>query len=603
MPTVPNRDPKVGTRPEARLRGIAVSPGIVVGKAYVRRPEEVVVPNFVVDAVRVDAEIERFRAGLDQTRGEILETQTRLAEQMGEDHAKIFDAHLLILEDTKAIEDTEQLIRDDLMCAEFAFNRVIGRILESFDRIADPYLQERRADIQDVRRRLLRNLTGQEVRAFGALNEESVIVAHDLAPSDTAMIDRRFVLGVATELGGRTSHAAILARSYGIAAVVGLEGLAEHVEHGESIIVDGNTGMVVVRPTPKTLADYQQARERFDEVERQLLTLKEFPAITLDGRKIELSANIKSPDDTALAIAKGARGIGLYRTEYFFLSRSDLPSEDEQVEAYARVVADLAPETVIFRTLDIGGDKFASYLGPGRSELNPFLGWRGIRFLLTRHDIFRTQLRAFLRASTSGKLKIMFPMITGIEEVRAARGLLDEVRGELDTEGYEYDRDIEVGIMIETPSAVAIADILARETDFFSIGSNDLIQYTLAVDRGNARISYLYEPMHPSVLRLIRQTVEAGHAAGIWVGMCGEVAADPLYSVLLVGLGLDELSISAYMIPEVKRIIRTITYDEAKMLVRRAMTMSTPGEIRQYLGSVMHERFPDLVGEEEGERQ
>lgn len=584
---------------EVRFRGIAVSPGIVIGQAYVRRPEEIVVPNFVVDAAKVDAEVDRFQAALGHTRSEIRETQTRLADQIGDDHAKIFDAHLLILEDTKAIEDTEEMIRRQLMCAEFAFNRVIGRILESFDSIGDPYLKERGADIQDVRRRLLRNLTGQEVRSFGALNEESVIVAHDLAPSDTAMIDRRFVLGIATELGGRTSHAAILARSYGIAAVVGLDRLCERAHHGDPIIVDGNMGVIVLRPTPETRREYEQARQRFVELERQLLTLKEFPAITLDGRKIELSANIKSPDETALAIAKGARGVGLYRTEYFFLTRSDLPSEDEQVGAYTRVLQDVAPETVIFRTLDIGGDKFASYLGPPTSELNPFLGWRGIRFLLTRRDIFRTQLRAFLRASNAGKLKIMFPMITGLEEVRAAKALLEQVKQELREEGYTYDADIEVGIMIETPGAVAIADLLARETDFFSIGSNDLIQYTLAVDRGNARISYLYEPMHPSILRLIRNTVEAGHAHDIWVGMCGEVAGDPLYSVLLVGLGLDELSISAYMIPEVKRIIRSITYDESKTLVRKAMGMSTAAEIRRFLAGVMHERFPDLVAEEE----
>lgn len=587
---------------EIRLRGVAVSPGIVIGKAYVRRPDEIVVPNFVVDAGKVDEEIERLHAGLEVTRTEIRAAQERLAEQIGDDHAKLFDAHLLMLEDVKAIEDTEQLIRSDLMCAEFALNRVIGRVLDSFDRIGDPYLKERRADIQDVRRRLLRNLTGQQVRSFGTLNEEAVIVAPDLGPSDTAMIDRRFVLGVATELGGRTSHAAILARSYGIAAVVGVDGLCGRIRHGEAIIVDGNTGTVVVRPTPATLQEYEQARARFVELERQMLTLKEYPAITLDGRKIELSANIKSPDDAVLAIAKGAKGVGLYRTEYFFLTRSELPSEDQQVDAYARVLRELAPETVIFRTLDIGGDKFASYLGPGTSELNPFLGWRGIRFLLTRHDIFRTQLRAFLRASTAGKLKIMFPMITGLEEVRQAQALLGEVKRDLEAEGYAYDRQIEVGIMIETPGAVAIADLLARECDFFSIGSNDLIQYTLAVDRGNARISYLYEPMHPSILRLVRNTVEAGHAHGIWVGMCGEVAGDPLYSVLLVGLGLDELSISAYMIPEVKRIIRSITYDEAKSLVRRAMGLATAAEIRQLVAGVMHERFPELVAPDPGER-
>jgi phosphotransferase system enzyme I (PtsI) len=587
---------------ETRLRGVAVSPGIVIGKAYVRQPEEVVVPNFVVDASKVDDEIARFHAALAHTRKQIEETQKRLEDKMGEDHAKIFDAHLLVLEDTMALQDTEQLIRERLMCAEFAFNRVIGRILDSFDQIGDPYLRERRADIQDVRRRLLRALTGQEVKSFGALNQESVIVAHDLLPSDTAMIDRRFVLGIATDLGGRTSHAAILARSYGIAAVVGVDDLSQKARHGDRIIVDGNQGTVVLRPTDATVREFEQARQRFVELERQLLTLKEFPAITLDGRKIELSANIKSPEDAQLAVAKGARGVGLYRTEYFFLTRNDLPTEDEQVVEYRRVLTEMAPDTVIFRTLDIGGDKFASYLGPGASELNPFLGWRGIRFLLTRHDIFRTQLRAFFRASTAGSLKIMFPMITGLEEVRAARRLVDEVKKELTAEGDAFDPKVEVGIMIETPGAVAIADLLARETDFFSIGSNDLIQYTLAVDRGNARINYLYEPMHPSVLRFIRNTVEAGHAHDIWVGMCGEVAGDPLYSVLLVGLGLDELSISAYMIPEVKRIIRSITYDEAKMLVRKAMGLSTAAEIRHLVASVMHERFPELVGEDtEGE--
>ena len=586
---------------EIKLRGVAVSPGIAIAGAYVRRPEEVVVPNFIVDAEKVEAEVERFRASLDRTREEIRGAQARLAEQMGEDHAQIFAAHLLILDDTRAIEDTEELIRSQRMCAEFAFNRVIGRILDSFDRIGDPYLRERSADIQDVRRRLLHSLTGQEFRRFGTLNEESIIVAHDLAPSDTAMIDRRFVLGMATDLGGRTSHTAILARSYGIPAVVGLDTLSEQAQHGDSIIVDGNMGIVVLRPTDETRDEYERARQRFIELERQMLTLKEFPAITLDGRKIELSANIKSPDESEIAIAKGAKGVGLYRTEYFFLSRDHLPSEDEQAESYAQIVRALAPETVIFRSLDIGGDKFASYLGPGKSELNPFLGWRGIRFLLTRRDIFRTQLRAFLRASAAGKLKIMFPMITGLEEVRAARALVNEVRVELEEEGYRCDPGVEVGIMIETPAAVAIADLLARETDFFSIGSNDLIQYTLAVDRGNARINYLFEPMHPSILRLIRNTVEAGHAHGIWVGMCGEVAGDPLYSVLLVGLGLDELSISAYMIPEVKRIIRSITYDEAKMLVRKAMGLCTAAEIRHLVSAVMHERFPELVAAEDEE--
>jgi len=585
---------------EVRLRGIAVSPGIVIGRAYAQQPAEVVAPNYIVATTKIETEVARFRAALDQTREAIRENRLRLEDQIGEDHAKIFDAHLLILEDTKAIEDTEHLVRTDQMCAEFAFNRVIGRILKSFDHIGDSYLRERRSDVEDVRRRVLNSLSGTtDVNTVGSVNEESILVSHDLTPSDTMMIDRRFVIGVATDLGGRTSHAAILARSFGIPAVVGLDGLTGHVRHGDAIIIDGNAGVVVLRPDPNTVAEYNEVQQRFIELEEQMLTLKDYPAITLDGRTIELSANVKRPEDAELARAKGAKGIGLYRTEWFFLTRDSLPSEDEQVEQYAAIARAVAPETVIFRALDIGGDKFASYLGAGKSELNPFLGWRGIRFLLTRRDILRTQLRAFFRASDAGKVKIMFPMITGLEEVRAARALVDEVRHELSEEKCAFAADVEIGIMVETPSAVAIADLLARETDFFSIGSNDLIQYTLAVDRGNARISYLYEPMHPSVLRLIRNTVEAGHAHDIWVGMCGEIAGDPLYSVLLVGLGLDEISISAYMIPEVKRIIRGITYDEAKTLARKAMRLSTAAEIRQLVGAVMHERFPELVAAEE----
>jgi len=586
---------------ELRLRGVAVSPGIAMGNAYVQRPREILAPNYVVAPERVDEELRRFHAALDRAREEIRESRMRLAEKIGEDHAKIFDAHLLILEDTKAIDDTETLVRQDLMCAEFAFNRVIGRILESFDSIGDSYLRERRADVEDVRRRVLHILIGLEPASFGALNAESILISRELSPSDTAMIDRRYVLGVATELGGRTSHAAILARSYGIPAVVGLEGLCDQVRHGDAILIDGHAGLVVLRPTEASRKEYEEARQRFHELERELLTLKDYPAITRDGRKIELSANVKTPEDSELALAKGAKGVGLYRTEWFFLTRDALPSEEEQVQQYTQIAQAIAPDPVIFRALDIGGDKFASYLGPGKSELNPFLGWRGIRFLLTRRDILRTQLRAFLRASVAGKVKVMFPMITGLEEVRATRALVDEVRRELQEENRPFDPDIEVGLMIETPAAVAIADLLAQETDFFSIGSNDLVQYTLAVDRSNARISYLYEPMHPSVLRLVRNTVDAGHAQGIWVGMCGEIAGDPLYSVLLVGLGLDELSISAYMIPEVKRIIRGITYDEAKMLARKALGLSTAAEIRRLVSSVMHERFPELVAAETSE--
>jgi phosphotransferase system enzyme I (PtsI) len=584
---------------EIRVRGIAVSPGIAIGRAYAQQAAEVVAPNFIVAPEKVEDEIERFHVALERTREEIRENRLRLEEQIGEDHAKIFDAHLLILEDTKAIQDTESLVRSDRMCAEFAFNRVIGRILKSFDTIGDSYLRERSSDVEDVRRRVLKNLSGTDLNTFGAINEESILVAHDLAPSDTVMIDRRYVLGVATDLGGRTSHATILARSYGIPAVVGLDDLTEQVRHGDAIIIDGNAGVVVLRPEEKTAEEYAEAQQRFIELEQQVLTLKDYPAITLDGRTIELSANVKRPEDAEIARAKGAKGIGLYRTEWFFLTRDALPSEDEQVEQYSAIARAVAPDPVIFRALDIGGDKFASYLGPGKSELNPFLGWRGIRFLLTRRDILRTQLRAFLRASNVGKVKIMFPMITGLEEVRAAQSLVEEVRGELTEERLPFAQDVEVGIMIETPSAVAIADLLARETDFFSIGSNDLIQYTLAVDRSNARISHLYEPMHPSVLRLIRNTVEAGHAHDIWVGMCGEIAGDPLYSVLLVGLGLDEISISAYMIPEVKRIIRGITYDEAKTLARKTMRLSTAAEIRHLVGALMHERFPELVAAEE----
>jgi phosphotransferase system enzyme I (PtsI) len=571
--------------------GISASPGIVIGKAFLQDSELLVVPQTKLAEDQIEKEIERFQNTLEKTSEELSSIKSHIAEQMGDDHARIFDAHLMILEDVLVSEDTIKLIKSEHINAAAAFQRVVNRVMSSFDQIEDEYLKDRYVDIKDIKRRVLRHLLGRAKGAMDKPIDPSVIVAHDLSPSDTAQLDRRMTLAFATDVGGRTSHTAILARSQGVPAVVGLEDLFGVVETGDTIVIDGNTGSVVVNPTETTIADYESEIKRFKELEDQLLTLTHYPAVTLDDKEFVLCANLDLPEEVDSVMEYGGQGVGLFRTEYFFISQDYLPSEDDQYRMYRSVTERLGGRPVTFRTIDIGGDKIVGYLN-NSAELNPFMGWRGIRFCLTRKDIFKAQLRAIYRASAHGKVKIMFPMIVQIEEVLQAKEICGEVMNELKRGKYQFDPDVEVGIMIETPSAVAMADALAKEVAFFSIGTNDLIQYTLAVDRGNAKISHLYQNLHPSIIRFLKATVEAAHKRKIHVGVCGEMCGDPLSVLVLVGLAIDEFSTGANMIPEVKRIIRSVTYDECKALVRRILRYRTTSEIEREIEDFLKARVP-----------
>ncbi len=573
-------------KPEIERRGISASPGIVIGPAFVRDDERLHVSRKLIEPSQVEAEVERFKKALADTARELRAIKTDIAKRMGEDHARIFDAHLLILDDQMLVDETSAAIKNERQNAAAAFERVINNVIASIAGIEDQYLKERTIDVQDVKKRVLRTLIGKDTRTVNRPTELSVLVAHDLAPSDTAQLDRRTVLGYVTDLGGRMSHTAIIARSQGLPAVVGLENLVNRVETGDTIIVDGNAGSVIVNPTSETIEQYQNEMARFSELEEQLLTLTGYPAQTLDGRAFTLSANLDSADEVESVIDHGGQGVGLFRTEYYFISQEYLPSEEDQYKVYRQVVQGMGGRPVVIRTLDIGGDKIASYLHRS-PELNPFLGWRGIRFCLTRTDIFKTQLRAIYRASAHGNIKIMFPMISQIEEIERAKEICAEVREDLVKKRYKVADNVPLGIMVETPAAVAMADQFAREIDFFSIGTNDLIQYTMAVDRGNSKIAHLYQHLQPSILRLLRLTVEAARKRKIPVSVCGEMAGDRLSVPILVGLGIDEFSVSPIVIPEVKRIIRSVTFDECRALLRRVSRYRTTQEIENEIESLL----------------
>jgi phosphoenolpyruvate-protein phosphotransferase (PTS system enzyme I) len=588
-----NAKAKAAAKPEIERRGISAAPGIVIGPAFVRDAERLNVPRKLVELAAVDAEVQRFMLALSDTARELRAIKSDIARRMGDDHARIFDAHLLILDDGMLIDETSAVIRSERLNAAAAFEKVINRIIASIGGIEDEYLKERTMDVRDVRRRIIRNLLGKDTRTAHRPTEPSVLVAHDLSPSDTAQLDRRTVLGYVTDLGGRTSHTAILARSQGLPAVVGLENLVGRVETGDTVIVDGNAGAVVINPTPATLEQYQNEMVRFHELEEQLLTLTGYPAHTLDGRQFALCANLDSADEVNSVLDHGGQGVGLFRTEYFFISQEYLPSEEEQYKVYRQVAERMEGKPVVIRTLDVGGDKIASYLHRS-PELNPFMGWRGIRFCLTRKDIFKTQLRAIYRASAHGQVKIMFPMISMIEEVLRTKEICAEVREDLKRERYKFAENVPLGIMVETPAAVAMADQFAREVDFFSIGTNDLIQYTMAVDRGNSKIAHLYQHLQPSILRLLRLTVEAARRRKIHISVCGEMAGDPLSVPILIGLGIDEFSVSPNMIPEVKRIIRSVTFDECRALLRRVSRFRTTQEIETEMDAFLKTRGAGL---------
>jgi phosphoenolpyruvate-protein phosphotransferase (PTS system enzyme I) len=588
----------VTKKKEVVLKGIPASPGIVIGSAFLFGREQYAIPRRNIREDQVHGEIKRFKDALIQTKNEITEIKKRISDEIGTEHAQIFSAHLLVIDDSMLIEEVVARLKKDRLSIEYVFQDVLKRYIKVFSEMDDEYLKERTSDINDVGRRILRNLIGAKEDILSNLKEKVVVVAYDLSPSDTATMHKKNVKGFATDIGGRTSHTAIMAKSLEIPAVVGLETLTKKAETGDTVIIDGTHGIVIINPSQKTLKKYEMDRERLVVFGKHLSELKNLPCVTLDGRHIELAANIEVPEDVSGVIAHGASGIGLYRTEYFYMNRKDLPTEEEQFKAYSAVAKKIRPNAVIIRTLDLGGDKFLSQLDVPQ-QMNPFLGWRAIRFCLARPDIFKAQLRAILRASAHGRLKIMYPMISGLDELKQANALLEDSKKELKKAGQQFDDQIAIGAMIEVPSAALTSDILAKEVDFFSIGTNDLIQYSLAVDRVNEKIAYLYEPAHPAVLRLIRSIIDNGHNAGIWVGMCGEMAGDVSMTLVLLGLGLDEFSTSPIAIPEIKRIIRSVTMRQAKEIAQEAITLPTGREVERFAKKKLKEAVPDLAIEVE----
>ncbi|HAK06136.1 MAG TPA: phosphoenolpyruvate--protein phosphotransferase [Spartobacteria bacterium] len=583
-------------RREIQFQGAGVSPGIAQGAIHVVRDDLDDVARYHIEASQITNEIGRFETALIQTRVQILEMQQKIAESIGAKDAGIFDAHLLVVEDRTLIDEVLRKLQTDLCNVEWVFQEVASGYAETLSKIDDPYLRERALDIQDVTKRVIRNLQGKAPKTFLALTEPHILVAHNLTPSDTATMNKERVLGIATDLGSRTSHTAIMARSLNIPAIVGLHDVTEKLETGQHVLLDGTNGLLIVDPTPETLAHYGEIESRRVKVVTQLKELRETKSTTRDGRHIVLSANIELPGDVDAVAANGAEGIGLYRTEFLYLNRNTLPTEDEQYQTYRKVAECVSPDPLIIRTFDLGGDKLASGTVDVSDELNPFLGWRAIRFCLENIPIFKTQLRAILRASAVGNVKIMFPMISGLDELRRAVSILNECKEELRRTGSTFGDATEVGAMIEIPSAAISADILAREVDFFSIGTNDLIQYALAVDRLNERIAHLYEPTHPAVLRLLKMIADAAHANDIWVGVCGEMAGDIALIPLLLGLGMDELSASATLVPRVKRAVQSLTIAECRQLVDEALELQMPSEILERCLELANQRYGDLLG-------
>ncbi len=579
---------------EKRFHGVGVSPGIARGVIFVYRPEDVTPPQRRIEDREIPEEIARFENALIATRAQILEMQQRIAESIGAKDAGIFDAHLLVVEDRTLIDEVLKTLARDRYNVEHVFQTVAGRYAKTLSEIDDPYLRERALDIHDVTRRVIHNLMGSVRRDLASISSPVILIAHNLAPSDTAQLDRHLVLGFATDIGSKVSHTAIMARSLNIPAVVGLHDASAQLADGDHILLDGYNGLVIVNPSDQTLWEYGELEVKKTEVEEKLTHLRETASTTLDGRHVILSANIELPEDMEQVKLGGAEGVGLYRTEFFYLNKTELPGEEDQFNAYRQVAEAALPHCVIIRTLDLGGDKFMSALHMPE-ELNPFLGWRAIRFCLERVDIFKTQLRAILRASALGNVKIMYPMISGVDELRKANVILEECRAELRAEGRAFKEDMEVGAMIEIPSAAIAADLLAREVDFFSIGTNDLIMYALAVDRLNEHIAHLHEPTHPAIIRLIRMTVDAAHAHNLWVGVCGEMAGDIVLTPLLLGLVVDELSPGAGLVPRVKRAVQALDIAACLQLLEDIKHLDSAAEILGKCEEVARAHYPELL--------
>lgn len=579
---------------ERVLRGIPVSAGVCRGKILVLDKARRGAERREIAETEVPAELNRLQMALVRTREQLQDVQRKVAQSLGAEHATIFDAHLMVIEDPALIDEVVRVIERDRVNAEFAFHTITERYTGALASVEDEYLRERTSDMRDVSARVLNNLTGQaEQTDLAHLGEPCIIIAHDLSPSKTAQMDRKQVLGFATDIGSKTSHTAIMARSLRIPAVVGLKNASEELVTGQPALLDGFNGVIVINPTDQTLFEYGQLIRKQVTLEEKLRDALTQPAITLDNHRIMVSANIEQADDAEIVRASGAEGVGLFRTEYLFINRDHPPDEEEQYAAYRHVAAALKPNPVVIRTLDLGGDKLLSSLA-APVESNPFLGWRAIRFCLQHEDFFRAQLRAILRASVEGNIKIMYPMISGLDELVQANAFLEQYKAELRKVNVPFDDRLEIGAMIETPSAAVIADALARRVQFFSLGTNDLIQYTLAVDRLNEKIAHLYEPTHPAILRLIKQTVDAARAQKVWVSVCGEMAGDPTLVPLLIGLGVDELSAAPPLLAQLKYLIRRLKLADARELAGFALDCESASEILARSQALAQRAAPSL---------
>ncbi|MCY1598763.1 phosphoenolpyruvate--protein phosphotransferase [Staphylococcus pettenkoferi] len=565
-----------------RMNGIAASDGVAIARAYLLVEPDL---SFERDKVAdVDAEINKFRNAIDTSKVELTKIRNNAEANIGPDKAAIFDAHLLILDDPEIIKPVEEKISNEQVNAPTALTDVTSQFVTIFESMDNEYMKERAADVRDVSKRVLAHILGVTLPNPSMIDENVVIIGNDLTPSDTAQLNKEFVQGFVTNIGGRTSHSAIMSRSLEIASVVGTKSITEEVRQGDMIIVDGMTGEVIINPTEDEVIAYQNKRERFFKDKEELKKLRDEETTTVDGVNVELAANIGTPKDLDGVMDNGAEGIGLYRTEFLYMGRDEMPSEDEQFEAYKSVLEEMDGKRVVVRTLDIGGDKELPYLNLPE-EMNPFLGYRAIRLCLNEPEIFRPQLRALLRASTYGKLSIMFPMVATVQEFRDAKALLNEEKEKLIKEGVEVAEDIELGIMVEIPATAALADVFAKEVDFFSIGTNDLIQYTMAADRMLERVSYLYQPYNPSILRLVKQVIDASHQEGKWTGMCGEMAGDATAIPVLLGLGLDEFSMSATSVLKARRQIKGLSQNEMRELANRALDCVSADEVEDLVQS------------------
>lgn len=564
------------------ISGILASPGIAFGKALLLQEDEIVINKNPVPANMLDQEIERLFNAREKSKVQLEAIKEKARVTFGEEKEAIFEGHIMLLEDEELEEEIIAFIKNNNASADYAIYSVFEEQAVTLESLDDEYLKERAADIRDIGSRFVKNALGIHSVSLSDINEEVILVANDLTPSQTAQINLDYVLGFITDIGGRTSHTSIMARSLELPAIVGTNNITSLVHNGDMLILDAINNSIIINPSESELTKFKQIRDAFIAQKEELAKLKELPAITLDDHRVEVCGNIGTLKDCSGVLRNGAEGVGLYRTEFLFMDRSQLPTEQEQYQAYKDVATAMKGHAVIIRTMDIGGDKDLPYMDLPK-EMNPFLGWRAIRISLDRRDILRDQVRAILRASAHGKLRIMFPMIISVEEIRTLKIAIEEYKMELRAENIAFDEKIEIGIMVETPAAAAIAHHLAKEVDFFSIGTNDLTQYTLAVDRGNELISHLYNPLSPAVLTVIKQVIDASHKEGKWTGMCGELAGDERATLLLLGMGLDEFSMSAISVPQVKKIIRNTRYADAKAMADEALAMPTADEITAHV--------------------